>query len=68
MTQVILYDNKSVHIDGYKNIINFNSAKMSLKCKDKILEIKGNNLCIDSFSEVSMVVSGQIEDISWVNQ
>ena len=66
MTQVILYDNKTVHIDGYKSIIIFDSQKLSLKCKDRILVINGKNLLIDSFSGVCMVVSGIIENVSWV--
>lgn len=67
MTQIILYDNRNIHIDGYKKILHFDSKKLSIKCKDKILEINGNNLLIDSFSEVCMVVSGIIENVSWVN-
>lgn len=67
MTQIILFDNNSVHIDGYKSIINFNSEFMCVKCKDKVLKINGKNLQIDSFTEVYMVISGQIDSICWVN-
>ena len=67
MTQVILYGNKSVHIDGYKSIITFDSNHLCVNCKDKILSIKGSNLRINSFSGVCMVISGKIDDISWVN-
>ena len=65
MTQIILYGNKSVHIDGYKCIINFTSSRLSIRCKEKVLIIKGSNLMIDSFTSVYMVVSGIIDDISW---
>ena len=68
MTQIILYDNKTIHIDGYKSIINFRSDELSVKCKERTLVIKGSELQIDSFSEVCMVVSGKINDVSWVNQ
>ena len=67
MTQIILYDNKSVHIDGYKNIITFNSDHLCVSCKNRILEIYGNNLQIDSFTEVCMVVSGKIDNICWAD-
>ena len=66
MTQVILYDDKTVHIDGYKNIISFDSEHMCIKCKDKVLDITGKNLQIDSFSEVKMVISGRINNIGWL--
>ena len=65
MTQVILFDDKSVHIDGYKNIISFNSEHMCIRCRDKVLDIRGNNLQIDSFSEVKMVTSGVISGLEW---
>lgn len=65
MTQVILFDDKSVHIDGYKNIISFNSEHMCIRCRDKVLDIRGNNLQIDSFSEVKMVISGVISGLEW---
>ncbi|MBR1815486.1 MAG: YabP/YqfC family sporulation protein [Lachnospiraceae bacterium] len=65
MTQVILYDDRTVHIDGYKNIISFDSEHMCIRCKDKVLDIKGKNLQIDSFSEVKMVISGVISGLEW---
>lgn len=67
MTQIIIYDNKSVHIDGYKSIITFDSERLCISCKNRILEIKGKGLQIDSFTEVCMNISGYICDISWVN-
>lgn len=67
MTQVILYGNKSVHIDGYKSIITFDSERLCISCKNKILEIKGKELIIDSFTGVCMNISGYISDVSWVN-
>ena len=65
MTQVILYDDTTVHIDGYKNIINFDSVHICIRCKDKILNITGKNLQIDSFSDVKMVISGVISGLEW---
>ncbi|MBQ9609986.1 MAG: YabP/YqfC family sporulation protein [Lachnospiraceae bacterium] len=65
MTQVVLYDDKTVHIDGYKNIINFNSEHMCIRCRDKVLNIKGKNLQIDSFSEIKMIISGVILCLEW---
>ncbi|MBQ9277314.1 MAG: YabP/YqfC family sporulation protein [Lachnospiraceae bacterium] len=65
MTQIILYGNKSIHIDGYKCIVSFTSKQLSVKCRNKTLNIKGCDLKIDSFTSVYMVISGTIDDISW---
>lgn len=67
MTRIILYDQKSIHIDGYNNIISFSDETICIQCKKKILEISGTHLYISSFNGIEMTVSGLISGIRWIN-
>ena len=59
MTQIIMQGQSLIHIDGYDRIINFDTEAISLKCKDKILTVRGRGLRIDSFDSAKMQISGE---------
>lgn len=67
MTRVVLLDQKSIHIDGYKSILSLNEEVICIQCKKKILEISGRKLVIDTFNGIEMTISGFISGIRWLN-
>lgn len=67
MTRIILYDQKMLHIDGYKNIICFGDDQICIQCKKKLLEISGEKLFISSFSGIEMTIGGCITGIRWID-
>lgn len=67
MTRVILFDKKSVHIDGYKSIISFDEENVRLQCSKCILEVYGSKLYIASFTGIEMEIKGVIEGVRWLN-
>lgn len=67
MTRIILHDQKSMHIDGYRNILSFADDTICILCKKKVLEISGNGLYIASFNGIEMTVNGSISGIRWID-
>ncbi len=67
MTRIILYDQKSMHIDGYKNILRFSEEKIYIQCKEQILEVSGSKLYISSFNGIEMTINGMISGIKWID-
>lgn len=67
MTRVVLLEQKSIHIDGYKSILSLNEETICIQCKKKILEISGRKLVIDTFNGIEMTISGFISGIRWLN-
>lgn len=67
MTRIILYEQKSMHIDGYKNIISFSNETICIQCRKRILEISGKGLYIASFNGIEMTVNGSISGIRWID-
>lgn len=68
MTRVVLLDNKSVHIDGYKRILNFDKESIKLVCSKKIIEIYGHNLNVVSFSSIQIEIQGIINGVRWIEK
>lgn len=46
MTQVHFYDQTCVHVDGYRQIVSFDTTQVLLRCKKNMLVIEGNALRI----------------------
>lgn len=68
MTQVHFYDQTCVHVDGYKNIIRFDTEQVMLRCPKQILEIYGQSLRIASFHDTEILVQGKIEGVRWISE
>lgn len=67
MTRIILYDQKSIHIDGYKSIVSLDHSRICIQCSKKAVEICGEDLFISSFSGIEMTVGGLITGIRWID-
>ena len=65
MTQVHFYDQVCVHVDGYRQILRFDTEQILLQCKKKLLLIEGKSLRIASFDGTEMTVRGNITGVRW---
>lgn len=65
MTQIIIYDQTGIHVDGYKRIISFDSSMILLQCKKKKLIVTGNALAIASFTSEEILIRGEILSVNW---
>lgn len=60
--EIIVKDNK-VDIINYKEIIDFSTNKISLKCDNKIINIEGKNLIISKMLYDELLITGIIINI-----
>lgn len=65
MTQVHFYDQTCVHVDGYRQIVSFDTTQVLLRCKKNMLVIEGNALWIASFDGAEITVRGDIAAVRW---
>lgn len=65
MTQVHFYDQLCVHVDGYRQIVRFDTEQILLRCKKSLLLIEGKSLHIASFDRNEMTVRGNITGVRW---
>lgn len=65
MTQVHFYDQVCVHVDGYRQIVSFDTEQVLLRCKKNLLLIEGKSLRIASFDGAEMTVRGNITGVRW---
>lgn len=68
MTQIHLYDQSCVHIDGYKHIISFDTTRVLLQCKKHKLLVSGCSLRITSYQADELLIQGEIASINWVTE
>ncbi|MBE5944233.1 MAG: hypothetical protein E7258_04875 [Lachnospiraceae bacterium] len=65
MTKLILFDDKSIHIEGYKNIVNMEKNQIRINCGKKILNILGKELKIEILTSIELNIYGKICNIFW---
>ncbi|MBQ9792670.1 MAG: YabP/YqfC family sporulation protein [Clostridia bacterium] len=58
--RVVNFGNKSVFIEGFVSITNFEEEEISIKLKKGIVKITGKNLAIKNMNIDSIVISGNI--------
>lgn len=58
--RVINFNNKSVYIEGFLNILMFEKDLIKIKLKKGLIELEGENLKIKNMDTQSIVVSGNI--------
>lgn len=63
MTKVSTISNKKIVIDGFKQIIDFSSNNITVKCKDITIEILGNELDIKQMQDENICIVGKIEEL-----
>lgn len=58
--------NHEILIENIKGIINFQSDIIILQCKKNRIQIVGNNLKIDSYSNEEIKVTGLVNEIKFI--
>ena len=61
--RIIIKENY-VNIVNYDEIVDFNSNKISVKYKNKLITIEGLNLTINKMIEDEVLITGNISNIS----
>ena len=59
-----IYKNNKLDIINYDEILDFNSSKISIRYKDIIYYIEGNNLVISRMMENEILITGNIIKIT----
>ena len=60
--EIIIKENK-VNIINFKEIIDFSSSKITLRCDNKIINIEGKNLIIGKMLDDELLITGSIYNI-----
>lgn len=65
MTKVTLINTNKVYVDGYKSIISIDDNCIVIDCRNKKLEICGDNLRLLLFTGIELTICGRINCINW---
>lgn len=57
--------NREILVENYKGIIEYTSQKIRLQTRACHLEIEGQKLCIEYYTNVEMKISGEIKNITY---
>ena len=60
--EIIIKENK-INIINFKEIIDFNIDKISLRCENKIITVEGKNLTISKMLDEEVLITGTIINI-----
>ena len=60
--QIIIKENQ-VNIINFKEVIDFSTDKISLKCDNKIINIEGKNLIISKMLDEELLITGIIYNL-----
>ena len=60
--EIIIKENK-VNIINFKEIIDFSTNKISLRCDNKIVNIEGKNLIISKMLDDELLITGTVYNI-----
>lgn len=60
--EIIIKEN-TVNIINFKEIIDFSTSKISLRCDNKIINIEGKNLIISKMLDDELLITGIIFNI-----
>lgn len=63
----IIYKNNRLDIINYSKILDFSDTKISISYFNNIYIINGNNLVISKMMEEELLITGNIESISFNN-
>ena len=62
----IIYKNNRLNIINYSEIIDFSSSLISIRCKDRVYYIEGNDLVISRMMDNEILIDGNISVIRFI--
>lgn len=66
MNRLVINEDQSIYVDGYKYILKYETTEIILKLSKKQIVIQGNKLIIINFCNTEMLIKGEITRISFV--
>lgn len=61
----MIYKNNKLNVINYSEIMDFSSKLISIRYKDKVYHIEGKNLVISRMMENEILITGEIEVITF---
>lgn len=55
--------NNQIHLMNYESIMHFDSTKVLIKCKEKVVSITGSNLVVTKLLDNEILISGVIKGL-----
>lgn len=68
MNRIVINENSSIYVDGYKHIIKYEDSEIILAISKKQVAIQGMNLLIECYSKTEMLIKGVINNVSFVKE
>lgn len=68
MNRIVINENSSIYVDGYKRIIKYEDSEIILAISKKQVVIQGMNLLIECYSKTEMLIKGVINNVSFVKE
>ncbi|MGM9882253.1 MAG: YabP/YqfC family sporulation protein [Bacilli bacterium] len=62
----MIYKNNKLDVINYTEMLDFSDVKISVKYKDKVYHIEGNNLVISRMIDNEVLISGDIKTITFL--
>lgn len=59
-------DDNIIEVSNYYKIENFSNTNINISSKNKIYEIKGNDLCINTLFDDYLLIKGKVKSIDLV--
>lgn len=59
----IIINEKQINIINFKEVIDFSTNNISVKCENKIINIEGKNLIISKMIDDELLITGLIHNI-----
>jgi len=63
----LIIKNNKIEISNYKNIENFSKNNIKISSKEKIYEINGNDLSINTLFDDYLLINGNIKSVNLIN-
>ena len=67
VTKITAIENDSIHIEGYKNIIDYYDDYIKIKANNMDILIDGKNLDIKEITDTDLVIEGKIYSLNYQN-
>ncbi len=67
-SNVVVTAGTHVYLENCRRILEYNDIRIALQMSDAQLYIWGKDLCADSCSPDTLIVTGEIQSIEWIRK
>lgn len=65
VSRIVIMGDGIVHIEGFSGLLEYNSEKISIRVRDGICTIVGENLTVDSISAEYIDLKGKVRTVEF---